>query len=359
MGEKAYLVLENGVVMAGKRFGAHKDVQGEIRATTEMVGYLESLTDKNNYGKVLLHTFPLIGNYGVIPEDFESEQVTVAACIVKHWCDTPSNFRSQGDIDSLLCEQDVVGLYGIDTRELMRILRKEGSMNVAIVSDPSSVDQDGLKALKEADCLGQVSTKEVAVHAPEGDVEKHFAMLDLGANASVIRSFPNFGCQLTVFPYNTSAERIIAAGVDGVVVSDGPGSPIDHTDMIATLTALRAHRIPILGLGLGHQLLALAFGGKVQKMTFGHGGGNIPVRDVESGEVYITRQNHNYVVKDNSLDSDVASDLFVNIHDHSNEGIAYRDYPAFSVQFQPSGKLQDRLYQRFVVLSEEVKHATR
>ena len=335
MGKRAYLVLENGKTFQGERFGADGTVMAEVVFTTGMTGYLETLTDRSYWGQIVCHTFPLIGNYGVIPADFESDVIGPKGYIVKQWCQAPSNFRSEGSLDTFFQEKGVVGLSGIDTRTLTKIIREKGVMNGVITDDPASVDLEALKAYRVRGAVQASSTKERYVVKPQGEVKKKIALLDFGLKKNIYRELVNRGAEVTVCPCNTTAQEIQALGVDGIMLSNGPGDPAENVEIIENLKEICGLGIPMFGICLGHQLLALAHGFKTEKLKYGHRGANQPVKNLETGRVYISSQNHGYAVVSGSIQEGVAKELFVNVNDGTCEGIRYLDCPAFSVQFHP------------------------
>ena len=335
MEQKAYLILENGTVFQGCRFGADKDAVGELVFTTAMTGYLETLTDPSFYGQVVVQTFPLIGNYGVIPEDFESASPVLHAYIVREWCQEPSNFRCQGDLDTFLKTRGIPGLYGVDTRALTRVVREAGVMNAKLPSNPpTEADFEELKSFRIADAIRTVSGGEEQVMKPEGEVKHRVVLWSFGAKANIGRELLRRGCEVTVVPASTPAERILALNPDGVMLSNGPGDPMDNLDIVEQLRLVCEKKIPTFGICMGHQLLALSQGAKTEKMKYGHRGANQPAKNTRTGRVYITAQNHGYTVVNESL-SETAELLYVNVNDGTCEGIAYKDMPAFSVQFHP------------------------
>lgn len=334
MDKIAYLVLADGTIFKGRRFGADGTVTAEVVFNTGMTGYLETLTDPANFGQAIVQTFPLAGDYGVIPADFVSDRVQCAAYIVREWCPTPSNFRCEGDIDTFLKQHGTVGLCGIDTRALVRRLREYGVMNGCITDDPASVDMDALRAFSVKSAVAEQSCKEVYVAEPE-KADYNVALIDYGVSAKLIRTLNTFGCRVTVYPYNTPAAQILAAGHDGIVLSDGHGNPAENVDCIAVLRELLSSNIPMFGIGLGHLLLATAAGFKTEKLRYGHRGANQPARDLSLGRVYITSQNHGYVVVSESIDSAVAEVSFENSNDHTCEGLNYKAFNAFTLQFLP------------------------
>ncbi len=358
MSKTAYLVLENGKVFKGKSFGVLKEVVAEVVFTTGMTGYLETLTDKSYFGQMLVQTFPLIGNYGVISSDFESETVYPRAYIVNDWCREPSNFRSEGDLDTFLKQKDVVGLYGIDTRALTRIIRENGVMNGCITEDPDKVDMELLKKYTVKDAIANVSCDKITTLKPNTN-EHRVVLLDFGYKAKIAKRLLSLGCEVTVCPYDTTAEKIKELAPDGILLSDGPGNPAENTRIVKNLKEIVALNIPIFGIGMGHQLLALTCGFKTSKLKYGHRGANQPVKCTEDGLIYITSQNHGYTVESGSIDHRIAKELFYNLNDNTNEGIKYLEFPAFSVQFHPeacSGNMDAGwIFDRFVNMMNERK----
>ncbi|MCL2353868.1 MAG: carbamoyl phosphate synthase small subunit [Defluviitaleaceae bacterium] len=348
-----HLILENGTVFTGQGFGVSADVIGEVVFTTSMTGYLETLTDPNNFGQIVVQTFPLIGNYGVIPSDFEFESVTPKAYIVRHLCQVPSNFRSEGKLDTFFVEKNIVGLSGIDTRQLTKIIRRNGVMKGVITTkDPSTINLENVKAYEVKDAIASVSRKATVI---EGEGSKKIAVLDFGTKRSLLNHLNALDCQIHIFPHDATAGEILAINPNGIVLTDGPGNPNapENAGIINTIKELNASGVPIFGVSLGHQLLALANGYEVEKMKFGNRGGNQAVKEIETGKVLITSQNHGYAVVGKE---DTWS--FVNINDGSCEGIDYGS--SFSVQFSPRAyhKALDTtfLFEKFVARMEGRKN---
>ena len=341
-----YLALQNGKVFRGQRFGSpggdadeqHKTIF-EVVFTTGVVGYLETLTDKSYYGQAVVQTFPQIGNYGVIPGDLDGDMVGPAAYIVKSWCQSPSNFRSEGDIDAFLSSRGVVGLWGVDTRALTKIIRSEGVMNGVIVDDPSDVDVDALRSYKIKGAVEAVSTKEMKRFGTEGGA-KTVALIDFGYNKCILDSLLKRGCSVVLCPHDTTCEKIREMDVDGVVLSNGPGDPADDAGIIANVKSVTGMGLPVFGVGLGHQLAALAQGFGTKKLAHGHRGGQ-PVRDTNTGRLYIAGQNHGYAVDADSVDKSAAREIFVSAVDGANEGLEYTDKKMITVQFNPCGGAED------------------
>lgn len=327
--EKVYLTLQNGKQFVGYRFGAEGDVVGELVFTTGMTGYIETLTDPSYYGQIVIQTFPLIGNYGVTPDN-ESKKTWVSAYIVREKCETPSNFRSEGTIDEYLKQYGVVGIYGIDTRELTKIVREAGVMNASITSKPVK-DMTAINEYKIVDAVKSVSAKEVEYFGdPNG---RKIAVWDFGAKKNIIRSLTKRGCYCMKVPSTYTAEEILALNPEGLMLCNGPGDPAENVEIIENLKKL-AGKLPIFGICLGHQLFALAMGGKTKKMKYGHRGANQPVKCIESGRVYITSQNHGYEVISDSLKG-IGKLSFYNANDGTCEGFDYPEINAFTVQFHP------------------------
>ncbi len=354
--QKAYLLLANGQVFEGKSFGVTGTTIGEVVFTTGMVGYQETLTDPSFYGQIAVQTFPLNGNYGVNSEDYESKQSRVKGYIVREWCEVPSNFRCEDTIDAFLKAQNVIGLYGIDTRQLTRLLREEGVMNGMITTEDVYANKEALlaqvKAYDITDAAVAVSVKENETYTAEGAV-RNVVMMDFGYKAGVLNGVLAAGCNVTVVPYNTTAEAILAMNPSGVVVSNGPGNPAENAEAIAEIKKLIEAKVPMFGIALGHQLIALAQGGTVKKLKHGHRGANQPVKDVQTGCVYSTSQNNGYTV-DTVANGEIR---FVNVNDNTCEGIDYQNAPVFTVQFYPeaSGGPRDTsyLYGQFAELMDK------
>ncbi len=391
---KAFLILEDGTVFKGVSIGAKKEVISEIVFNTSMAGYTEVFTDPSYAGQAVCMTYPLIGNYGVCKDDMESERIWLDGVIVRELSDVASNFRCDMTIQEFLEEYDIPGIQGIDTRKLVRILREKGTMNGMITTDENyNVDAiiPRLKAYNTGKVVEKVSCKEKkfiegskdlsdngplsgsAVFKKEdyeaslrGDLSKRekrpsvvkelngkglkVALLDVGAKDNIAASLAARGCDVTVYPFDTSAETILAENPDGIMLSNGPGDPKECVGVIEEIKKLYASDVPIFAICLGHQLMALATGADTYKMKYGHRGGNHPVKDLETGRVYISSQNHGYVVDTDRLDPNVAVPAFVNVNDGTNEGLKYVGKNIFTVQFHPeaccgpqdSGYLFDR-----------------
>ncbi len=394
---KAFLILEDGTVFEGTHIGADKEVISEIVFNTSMAGYLEVLTDPSYAGQAVCMTYPLIGNYGICKDDMESRKPWPDGFIVRELSRNYSNFRADISIQQFLEENGVPGIAGIDTRALTKILREKGTMNGMITTDENYNFDEILPRLK-AYTTGKVVEKVTCDHVyevkgsqsltengaisgsakfdaaafAEGVREKKpslvkelngkgkkVALLDLGTKANIAYSLKSRGCDVTVYPAQTKAEEIIAAAPDGIMLSNGPGDPKECTEIIAEIRKLYDTDIPIFAICLGHQLMALATGADTYKMKYGHRGGNHPVKDLATGRVYISSQNHGYVVDMDKLDPKVATPAFINVNDGTNEGLNYTGKKIFTVQFHPEACCgpQDSgyLFDRFIDMMEVTK----
>ena len=389
---KAFLILEDGTVFQGKHIGADREVISEIVFNTSMAGYLEVLTDPSYAGQAVCMTYPLIGNYGICRDDMESLKAWPDGFIVRELSRIPSNFRNDCTIQQFLEENNIPGIAGIDTRALVKILREKGTMNGMITTDENydfAAIGPRLKAYTTGKVVEKVTCKEKYVvkavtelsqngplsgaarfdreayekgeREPKPSLVKELngaglrvALMDFGAKKNIAGSLAARGCEVTVWPAFTSAEEIIAVQPDGIMLSNGPGDPKECTTIIRELKKLYCTDIPIFAICLGHQLMALANGADTYKMKYGHRGGNHPVKDLETGRVYISSQNHGYVVDTDKLDPEVAVPAFVNVNDGTNEGLSYTGKNIFTVQFHPEACCgpQDSgyLFDRFIEL---------
>ncbi len=350
---KAFLILEDGNVFTGTSIGSAREVISEIVFNTSMTGYLEVLTDPSYAGQAVVMTYPLIGNYGITP-DMESGRPWPDGYIVRELSRMPSNFRCEGTIQDFLTKYDIPGICGIDTRALTKILREKGTMNGMITTDENyNLDLiiPKLKEYRTGNVVDRVTCGEK--HVRKGG-RLHVALLDYGAKNNIAESLHKRGCEVTIYPACTPAEEILAAQPDGIMLSNGPGDPKECGDIIAEVKKLYDSDTPIFAICLGHQLMALANGFDTHKMKYGHRGGNHPVKDLETGRVYISSQNHGYVVDTGTLDPKVAKPAFVNVNDGTNEGLAYVGKNIFTVQFHPEAcpGPQDSayLFDRFITM---------
>lgn len=331
---KAFLILEDGTVFEGTNIGAAREVVSEIVFNTSMTGYLEVMTDPSYAGQAVVMTYPLIGNYGITP-DMESARPWVEGYIVRELSRIPSNFRCEGSIQDFLVKYDIPGIAGIDTRALTKILREKGTMNGMITVNENYQIEEILPKLREYTAekvVERVTCDKISILRGKG---KRVALLDLGAKQNIAKSLHDRGCEVTIYPAGTSAEEILKDNPDGIMLSNGPGDPKECTEVIQEIKKLCVSDTPIFAICLGHQLMALANGADTHKMKYGHRGGNHPVKDLETGRVYISSQNHGYVVDTEHLDSSVAVPAFVNVNDGTNEGLRYVGKNIFTVQFHP------------------------
>ncbi len=346
--EKVYLTLQNGQVFEGKRFGAKGDVLGELVFTTGMTGYIETLTDPSYYGQIVIQTFPLIGNYGMICSDRESKKPYLSGYIVREYCEQPSNFRCEEKIDDYLRKNNIVGVYGIDTRELTRTVREAGVMNAVISSRPVQ-DIEAVKNYVIRDAVKNCTCKEVLYYGEPG-AKRTIVLWDFGAKENIVRELVRRDNRVIRVPAYYTAEQILSMRPDGIMLTNGPGDPAENTEIIENIRKL-AGKLPIFGICLGHQLFALAMGGKTKKMKYGHRGGNQPVKELSTGTVYISSQNHGYEVIADSI-RDVGKLSFINVNDNTCEGVEYPSLNAFTVQFHPeacAGPLDARdLFDKFM-----------
>ena len=352
---KAFLILEDGTVFTGTSIGSTRDMISEIVFNTSMTGYLEVLTDPSYAGQAVVMTYPLIGNYGITP-DMESLKAWPDGYIVRELSRMPSNFRCEGTIQDFLKKYDIPGIAGVDTRALTKILREKGTMNGMITTNENYDLEEVISKLKNYKVEGVVSKVTCEEKYVLEGTGKKVALLDLGAKNNIAKSLNRRGCEVTVYPAHTPAEEIISSNPDGIMLSNGPGDPAECTSIIKEIKKLYETDIPIFAICLGHQLMALATGGTTYKLKYGHRGGNHPVKDLQTGRVYISSQNHGYVVDTDTLDPKVATPAFVNVNDGTNEGLSYVGKNIFTVQFHPEacGGPHDSefLFREFVALME-------
>lgn len=337
--KKAYLILENKTVLEGTRIGAEGTATGELVFTTGVVGYLETLTDSASAGQIVLQSFPQIGNYGVMEADQEGPCLA-AGYVVHELCDAPSNFRSECDLDAYLKKAGVPGIAGVDTRFLVRLLRREGTMRACICDAVPADIQSVFSAPLSAPRAGCTEKKVLPAN---GEEKYSVSVLDFGITKSMLAALKKRGCAVTLWPKNSTAADILAAKPDGVFISGGPGNPESYTAETDEIRQL-VGAVSVLGVGLGHQLCALAMGGKTVKLPYGHRGANHPAKSAD-GRIYIVQQNHGYAVEKESLPG--AGELFVNLHDGTNEGLIYPGKKCITVQFYPSGDTE-YIYDAFI-----------
>ncbi len=354
---KAFLILEDGNVFTGKSIGSTREMISEIVFNTSMTGYLEVLTDPSYAGQAVVMTYPLIGNYGICYEDMESKKPWVDGYIVREIARRPSNFRSEDSIENFLRKKDIPGITGIDTRALTKILREKGTMNGMITADENFVLEDVIGKLKGhqvTKVVEKVTRKEkktyYAGEYTPGDADNarsglkihpyrkgnfKVALLDYGCKDNIKDCLLKRGCDVTIYPALTKAEEILSDKPDGIMLSNGPGDPKECTDIIKEIKKMYDSNVPIFAICLGHQLMALANGGDTKKLKYGHRGANHPVKDLKTGKVYISSQNHGYVVEDGTMSDDIAEKSFINANDGTIEGYHYLGKNIFTVQFHP------------------------
>lgn len=328
----AELILENGMRFKGRAFGYVHDAVGEVVFSTSMTGYQEAITDPSFCGQLVILTYPLIGNYGINLEDMEADKPALTALIVREKCDYPNNFRTEMDLDGFLRQNRILGLEGIDTRALTRVIRDNGCMRGIITTEIGMLSDRALEArfdsLDNSDVVRRVSTPEVYTIPGTG---KHVAFIDAGAKAGILRALKERGCKITVFPFDTPADKILEVNPDLLMISNGPGDPEDIPETVATVKALIG-KLPVCGVCMGHLVIGLAMGCKTRKLKFGHHGANQPVKNLLTGKVSITSQNHNYILDDLPDELEVS---YINVNDGTCEGIRGKNLPIQSVQFHP------------------------
>ena len=356
---KKKLILESGEVFYGTGFGAEQDTAGEVVFNTGMTGYQELISDPSYCGQIVCMTYPLIGNYGINRDDFESIEPAIKGLIVKELCDFPSNFRSQMSLDELFKKRNLSGISGIDTRKLTRIIRNRGVVKGKIVStdvDTETVIQDLKLTNFPTNQVEQVSTK--TPYSAPGKGYK-VVLVDFGSKLGIIRELSNRDCDIVVVSQDTSAEEILLMKPDGIMLSNGPGDPQDVPHAQEMIRGLLG-KVPIFGICLGHQLIGLACGAKTYKLKFGHRGGNHPVLDLKTNKVAITSQNHGYAIDEESLANTDLEVTHIALNDRTNEGIRHKIHPCFSVQYHPEASPgpedANYLFDEFIKLMEDFKN---
>ncbi|MDD4753780.1 MAG: glutamine-hydrolyzing carbamoyl-phosphate synthase small subunit [Desulfitobacteriaceae bacterium] len=357
---KGFLALEDGTIFEGKAFGALGSSSGEVVFNTSMTGYQEILTDPSYCGQIITMTYPLIGNYGINKEDMESSVPKVRGLIVRELCDIPSNWRATGNLESFLKEHNIIGIQGLDTRALTRKLRSQGTMGGILTTEDMRKEEMVEMAKKAPGLLGQDLVSQVTTKVPytiEGN-EYRVVVMDFGVKQNIIKWLSSMGCTVTVVPAQTKAEEIAAFKPDGLMLSNGPGDPKGVMYAVETIKKMLG-RLPIFGICMGHLLLGLALGGDTYKLPYGHRGGNQPVKDLATGRIYITSQNHGFTIDPDSLNSDSVEVSHLNLNDNTVEGIKCKRIPAFSVQYYPEafpGSADSKyLFDDFFKLMKEFK----
>ncbi|MDR0287314.1 MAG: carbamoyl phosphate synthase small subunit [Clostridiales bacterium] len=349
---KAFLILEDGSIFNGQSIGSTKDAICEIVFNTSMTGYLEALTDPSYVGQGMVMTYPLIGNYGTNSDDAESDRAWVSAFIIRELAKRPSNFRNRESLADYLIRNEITGIQRVDTRALTRILREKGTMNGMVTCNEDYTWGEGLKTaltkIKNHSFTSQVAAvsgnkrvyNTIEQLRPGKNIltppnKYKIAAIDLGIKKNMIEMLLKRGCEVTCFNYKVTAEEILEGGFDGILLSNGPGDPSNCMETVETTKKLIKSNIPIFGICLGHQVIALAAGGSSVKMKYGHRGENHPVKDLESGRVYISAQNHGYVIKDDGFDPNEVKISHINVNDKTVEGIKFLHKKIFSVQYHP------------------------
>ncbi|ADL13041.1 glutamine-hydrolyzing carbamoyl-phosphate synthase small subunit [Acetohalobium arabaticum] len=352
---KAILALEDGTYFEGESFGAAGEVTGELVFNTSMTGYQEVMTDPSYRGQIVTMTYPLIGNYGINDEDNESDEPQVSGFVVRESCNYPSNWRCQKTDEEFLKENNVIGIQNIDTRALTKHIRNQGMMQAVISTEdlnPNSLVQKAKESSLSSELVQEVTVGESYFLQADFQSKYHIAVLDLGVKENMLDSFKQCNADLTVLPADTTAEEILELNPDGLFISNGPGDPKDNPEVIAEVEKL-VGKLPLFGICFGHQILALALGADTYKLKFGHRGANHPVKNLSTGQVYITSQNHGYAVKEESLPEEMIV-THKNLNDDTVEGMKHTKLPIFSVQYHPEAAPgphdSDFLFNKFIEL---------
>lgn len=355
---KRQLILEDGTVFVGRAFGSEIENDGEVVFNTGMTGYQEILSDPSYCGQIVTLTYPLIGNYGVNRDDFESIEPAIHGLIVKEVAEYPSNYRSEETLHDLLAFKGIPGLEGIDTRKLTRLIRKHGTLKGKLCNMEANVDEVVTQLREkpiEINQVARVSTKD-PYHAPGRGYR--VVLVDFGAKHGILRNLIHYDCDVIVVPFNASIEEVLRLNPDGIMLSNGPGDPADVEEGIELIKGLIG-KVPIFGICLGHQLISLACGGKSEKMKFGHRGSNHPVKELETGKIDITSQNHGFTIDPKSLENTRLKVTHVSVNDGTVEGVAHLDHPVFSVQYHPEASPgpedSNHLFDKFIRMIEEYK----
>ncbi len=356
------IVLEDGREFYGYGFGASKETISELVFNTSMVGYQEIMSDRTYTGQMVVMTYPLIGNYGMADEDYETKTPSIGGMIVREYNDTPSNFRYTKTLGEVFEEHNIPGIWGVDTRAITRIIREEGTQKV-ILTDAATPTAEALERLRQYELpknLVEIGSCKKRWMSRVPNHTYDVVAVDCGIKTNIVRQLNREGCNVTVVPFNSTVEEIMAFRPDGVLISNGPGNPEDVQPVIELVKELRG-KLPIFGVGMGHQIIALAYGAKSRKMKFGHRGSNQPVRNLETGRIEITNQNHGYVIDLSSLEGTDLELTHVNVIDGTVEGVECKRDMVFTMQFHPENAMglpkSNELFKKFTKKMEEHKNA--